>query len=157
MNREWQPALRQSAISTFELLGFLFATDELADEALARPLFLRGLVEFKGPLEGALEVRLTEDLVPELASNMIGFEEAPDPEVCRDAVGELVNVICGNLLPELAGYSAVFDLTAPIVGADTDAFPCRGRVAAEETLGVEGGRAELRLWLVQEVPAGTVP
>lgn len=154
MNREFRPALRQSATSTFELLGFLFATDEIDEAARERPFALRGLVEFQGPFEGALEVRLTDDLVPELAANMMGVGEVSDAAICRDAVGELVNVICGNLLPELAGYSAVFDLTAPMVGPDGGAFPQRGRIVAEDVLGVERGRAQLRLWLTRTEPAG---
>jgi hypothetical protein len=152
-----RPVLRQSASSIFELLGFLFANDELDEEALSQPLALRAVVEFQGPLEGCLDLRLTEDLVPELTANMMGTDTAPDEATCRDAVGELVNVICGNLLPELAGYQAVFDLTAPVVGPHTGSFPCRGRLVAEETLGVEGGRAELRLWMIQEAPTGAAP
>jgi hypothetical protein len=157
MNRDVQPALRRAATSTFELLGFLFATEEIDGEALDRPLAVRGVVEFHGPVEGCLELRLTGDLVPELAANMMGTDEVPDEATCRDAVGELVNVICGNLLPELAGYDAVFDLTPPLVGADADPLPRRGQLVAEEQLGVEAGRAELRMWMTEASPVGAGP
>jgi len=63
----------------------------------------------------------------------------------RDALGEVANVVCGNLLPEIAGRDAVFRLDAPRA---FDGAGCgHGTPAAALSLGVDGGRAELALHL----------
>ena len=67
-------------------------------------------IRFQGPFSGALFLRATEDLAPMIASNMLGLEdgEEPVPGQIEDAFKELLNVICGNLLPRLVGDEPVF-------------------------------------------------
>ena len=72
-------------------------------------------VTFKGPCEGKLTIAAGADALRELASGILGLE--PDDEMIEDSlsdvVGELANVVLGNLLPRLAGEEKVFDLGAP--------------------------------------------
>lgn len=75
-------------------------------------------VDFSGPFSGELHVGITNSMLMPLAENMIGVEPGAElPEgVCElDALKELLNVICGNLLPEIEGQEAVFDISAPEV------------------------------------------
>ena len=57
------------------------------------------------------------EALAELTANMVGAEDPSDvpPEQQTDGLKELVNVICGNLLPVLAGAEVVFDVHAPIL------------------------------------------
>ena len=78
-------------------------------------------VAFHGPFDGLVRVRVPRDMLAELASNMLGLEagEAASGEQQADALGELANVICGNLLPKVAGAEAVFDVApAQVVPSD---------------------------------------
>ncbi|HHN74927.1 MAG TPA: chemotaxis protein CheX [Acidobacteria bacterium] len=70
-------------------------------------------VHFTGPLVGEMTLRLNRDLIGDLAANFIGADEPPAEDVQNDALGELVNIICGNLLPDLTDEEGVFDITHP--------------------------------------------
>jgi hypothetical protein len=70
-----------------------------------------------------------------------------------DALGEVTNVICGNVLPALAGRDAVFDLGAP---RPLDAHAAPGSAAeAEVLLGLGAGRALVSLHLEAWSAGGT--
>lgn len=138
-------ALLQAASSTFECLGFLLV-DEEPDEVQegARELEAACRVRFRGPISGALEMEVFGDVLGELAANMMGRDDAPPAEVCREALGEVANVICGNVLPAVAGTHAVFDLSAPETGTE----PVLRRSQADDTVAVMGlgtGRVEISL------------
>ena len=137
-----QSPLATAAISTFEALGFLVPDERPSAEQLAAPLARGARVTFAGPFAGALAVRVSDDVATALAANMLGVDAVHGGDrLVQDALGEVANVICGNLLPEIAGRAAVFHLGAPeAIPVDAPAAP-----ALAVTLGVEGGRAEVAL------------
>lgn len=149
MNADVSQQLKQAAISTFEQLGFLLATEEVSEEQTEADIAGSSRVRFRGPASGALEVEVAGSFLAELATNMLGAPEGGvDPDLMRDALGEVTNVICGNVLPAISGASAVFDLSAPEVYRDPlppSATP-EGRIA-RVTLGLDDGRAEIALRL----------
>lgn len=138
--------LASAAISTFEQLGFLPA--ELSEDPPGPDDRVAGScrVRFRGPASGALEMEISGDFLGELAANMLGMESEPGESERRDALGEITNVICGNVLPHLAGPTAVFDLSPPEVFAHPLPPSARpeGRLA-RLALAVGGGRAEITL------------
>lgn len=152
MSSSMEATLLQAAVSTFEQLGFLFTDPEPSEEQAAVKFALRSRVGFAGPMHGHLVLRMSGDVVGVLAENMMGGDAIDDPELERDAFGELTNVVCGNLLPALAGERAVFDLEAPDVRAvEHDSGP---EPTAVVTVGVEEGRAEVALYLEDEIDEG---
>ena len=75
-------------------------------------------VDFTGPFQGQLIAGIDAKLVEPLVENMIGVEpgEALPEGVCQlDAFKELINVVCGNFLPLIAGDQVVFDISAPVL------------------------------------------
>lgn len=105
-------------------------------------------VDFAGPLEGRLLVRFSEGALPEFAMNMLGTDETPDVCRQRDALGELANVICGNVLPHIAGAMAIFSLSAPVHYASWD--DARSGItldAAHAAVRFDTGRADVVLCL----------
>jgi hypothetical protein len=100
-----------------------------------------------GPLTlGALTVAVSGDVADALAANMLGTAHA-GPAERRDAVGELANVVCGNVLPLLAGREAVFRLGAPelLAPGAPPAPRAAGAARCEAWFDVEGGRAHVVL------------
>ena len=86
-----------------------------------------------------------------------GFGE-DDSEMPReaqlDALGELANVICGNVLPEIAGDRETFALTPPVLLTEVLGPPAAwAGTVGEVRVGLDDGRAEVRLYLEGEVPA----
>jgi len=108
---------------TLEKLAFLFAfpDDERSDDG-PKPA-VTGRVEFDGKFRGALVVRLSTSVIPELANNMLGLEDDAEisPEAQQDAFKEVVNVVCGNALPAIAGEHAEFNIGAPEILSLKDA------------------------------------
>ena len=142
-----QSPLATASTSTFEALGLLLPDVHPSAEQHAAPLARGVRVAFAGPFAGALALRVSEDVATALAANMLGVDavDAGD-RLVHDALGEVANVICGNLLPELAGRMAVFHLGAPEpVPAAPGPTSGPDRPSLAITLGVDAGRAEVAL------------
>ena len=70
---------------------------------------------FSGPWRGYVEIWASTEVARLLAANMLG-QETTDPEIAEtflDAMMETLNVVCGNLLAELAGQGPIFRIAAP--------------------------------------------
>ena len=139
--------LLTASTSTFESLALLFADVPPSAGQAGSPLTHAVSVSFVGPSTGALVVAVSDDVAVALAANMLGLGPdavRADPALQRDALGELANVVCGNVLPLVAGRGAVFHLAAPAACA-VSAPDAPGAPLYAETLGVDAGRAVLAL------------
>ena len=146
---------------TFESLAFLLAVPEAsatdcpgAAPAPAAPAdAVTAHVVFRGPFCGRLCLSVGRPFLTELAANMLGLapgEAATDAEQA-DAFKELANVVCGNLLPEVSGADAVFNIQPPELGSGDDASAAPQQPLAEATLALESGPARLALY-VPDIP-----
>ena len=159
MNNKLDETLASVAEKVFESLAFVLPAFE--DEPSAAPEAedrTAAIISFTGPFEGMLALNASSELLPAIAANMLGldFGEVPSREMQRDAFKELLNVICGNLLPALAGEQAVFDVGAAELLAD-GAVPATvaGRPPlAAARLHLEGGWVELVLFAPKDAATG---
>jgi CheY-specific phosphatase CheX len=76
---------------------------------------LHGWIEFTGPVTGKLSIRCTESLAQAVAANLLGTEnmDLRTQANAWDALAELLNVICGNLITELIDSDRPFTLSVP--------------------------------------------
>lgn len=141
--------LASVAEQTFESLAFMFPMEDEAPADPARPR-LTSAVPFSGPFGGSLAVTVDEAALPMLAANMLGLDpDSPPTRVQQeDALREMANVICGNLLPAIAGTEAVFYVGAPEIAAGPSAAP-----VASAHLALDAGPVDLALAVEGEVPA----
>ena len=144
---ELQTSLFNAGLKVFEDLGFMLPTSELDPEQAAAAFHSAVSVHFRGPVRGTLLVAISGNILPTLASNMLGEEESPSDWQQKDALKELANVICGNLLPQIAGPRAVFDLGEPQIRTSEDVPNGDLPLTARQSIGLENGRAELLLYL----------
>lgn len=149
--------LYQAAISTFEELGFMLPSRELTPAQSAAPPEAAATVRFDGPVAGALTIYLFGGVLAALAANMLGSDDAPEPALQRDALGELANVICGTVLPAVGGADADFHLAAPRVtdSAETSfdaALALSESSMARAVLAMDDGRAEIHLFVARTTP-----
>ena len=75
----------------------------------------RATLAFKGPRQGTLALVAPPDMAHELAGNVLGLmdpDEVTD-EVAGQALAELLNIICGELVAELFGKQVVVELGVP--------------------------------------------
>lgn len=143
------------ARETMEKLAFVFALDGAAAEGQGASPEHCVRVAFRGPRKGALEVALTESALPELAANMLGVEDPGELSGGErvDALRELANVICGNLLPRLFGEEAEFTLGTPVEARST-AEQASAIAAADCRFTLENGACRVRLFLEGAGPRG---
>jgi CheY-specific phosphatase CheX len=132
---------------TFEELGFILPSSELQDSQKAAALEAAVGVSFTGPMEGRLVLAVYGGILPTVVANMLGDEEAFQVNSQHDALGELANVICGNVLPGIAGDRATFILGTPQL------VPAKSLVQTEElptievNVGLDEGRAVVYLYV----------
>ncbi|MFN8138449.1 MAG: chemotaxis protein CheX [Fimbriimonadales bacterium] len=146
---QYQRHLLEAAILTFEDFGFLFASEEVSEAQMAAEPSAAATVHFTGHRDGSIVVELSGDLLPRLSANILGEDEAPSAITQLDALGEVTNVICGNLLPSVEGKDKVFNLGAPQYGASAKDLVANQNPAATATIGLEEGKANLYLFLEQ--------
>jgi len=148
----------------FEKLAFMFSFPEegfeaeIESSAAGPPVVTE--VFFKGPFSGRLVMSLSPRLLPELAGNMLGADdnETTTPDQRYDALKELINVICGNLLPEIAGKQAIFNVDTPkIIDPDGTAPAADETLLGETGLLVEDEKCELRLYGIGGIPDRVLP
>jgi hypothetical protein len=147
MSKRLEMALYKAANLTFEELGFLLPTPEINDQQLNAQVEAAVSVDFDGPFSGKLLLRVCGGLLPVIAANMLGQEDIPSKTLQYDALGEIANVICGNMLPGIAGSKHSFHVSAPEIADDIDLPP-----VAEVQVGLGIGRADLLLF-VSKYPA----
>lgn len=121
--------LYRVAESVLERLAFIFSFPAMERDEISLESAAASSVSFSGPFAGSIVLAVTDRALPEIAENMLGLPEGEglSVEQQHDALKELVNVICGNLLPEIAGKQAVFDFDMPCI--------LSGKIPAEEKTG----------------------
>lgn len=138
---------------TLENLAFIFSLSEEEDILDATDASMAFSVAFSGPFSGGLYWAVSRSILPELAANMLGLEEDEiSLEEQRDAASEALNIICGNLLPEIADKEAVFNIDPPGV-MQVETFD--KEISAKETrarsfLSLENGACRLFLQINEE-------
>lgn len=139
--------LYKTAAMTFEELGFLFPVHN-AEQPTDSPFEASASVEFSGILTGKLLLSVYGDILPTLAANMLGSDGAPPVTQQHDALGEIANVVCGNVLPSLTGPREVFKISAPrVTGSDDLVARQTDRPTAQVDLALTEGRARISLYV----------
>ena len=99
--------LTQNAFtSLFELEARLIGSQPHKQDG--SPFEVSGVIGIAGPTRGSLVISLPEKLARCLTNRMFGAEDDADvPENdLADCVGEIANILAGNLLPHLEGYDS---------------------------------------------------
>jgi CheY-specific phosphatase CheX len=109
--------LHRVAEEILEKLAFMFSFPEDDRDETDYESALAASVSFTGPFSGALVMVVSDQILPELTGNMLGIDddEGTSLEQRHDALKELINVICGNLLPAIAGKHSIFHVNAPTI------------------------------------------
>ena len=107
------------------------------------------VMAFHGPVNGRLTLRVSSSVLPALASNMVGDMEGGDSttEKGLDALREVLNMICGNLLTSWYGEDVVFELDPPGI-VPIEAMPPAS--SASTRFAVEGTLAEVDVAMADE-------
>jgi chemotaxis protein CheY-P-specific phosphatase CheC len=154
MNDRAAQILVRETVDTLEKLAFFFAEPENDPGLTAGADLITVSADYDGPCSGRLIMEFSSDGLAELAANMLGMddgEEISEEEQC-DALKETLNIICGNVLPAIAGSEAVFNITPPQLthGAFTGDVAAAAAVAR---LSMDEGVMALYLFSDGDLPA----
>jgi chemotaxis protein CheY-P-specific phosphatase CheC len=160
MEQQLKSILTAVTNDTLEKLAFLFAfpdnerVNDSSDPAVV------GRIDFNGYFDGFLLMRISDCAIPELANNMLGLDD--DAQISRaeqqDALKEMLNVICGNVLPALAGDQVEFNIQAPEILTPTQSAQLsrKGQPACTVRLTLEEGFCDLYFFIQGEFPELTL-
>ena len=99
-----------------DTMAYMFAERATADELPdSVDDAVESMISFSGPQNGSMLLALPKEMCVELAASALGVGR-DDPDIAEkgiDAVKEMLNVICGNMLTRIAGSKPVFDLSVP--------------------------------------------
>lgn len=146
------------AAETIEALALMFLVPDEEAPAGSDIDRITASACFTGPFSGQLVVSVSRAVLVELTGNMLGLDDGtPVPlEQQRDALKELANVICGNLLPEIGDVQQVFHIEPPII---LDAMPEPQSDGGESLAGracltTDSGTAEVAIFIEQTQDVG---
>ena len=134
-------------------LAFMFTFPEDERELIESNSVLTASVSFEGLYKGTLVMIISDHVLPELTGNMLGIEEdeTTTSEQQHDALKELINVICGNLLPEIAGKEAIFKVGMPRIFLNQiPSFTGLTSVSSAK-LAIEDGECDIHLYIEGEL------
>jgi len=164
MRAKLEEIMSQVTIDTLEKLAFMFAFPDEDEEGQPRDSMIAGSVSFTGPFSGTLIVTISIEGLQELAGNMLGLEDGEETteDHRSDALKETMNVICGNLLPAIAGDEVIFDIGVPgVLPADQEmrkgaGIPDGREPSAKVNLDLDEGQCVLFLFLDGAIPKDIV-
>jgi CheY-specific phosphatase CheX len=146
MNAALVESLYLAAVYTFEQLTFLLPDIPPDELQRRRTVSAVASVAFSGPSRGVLQVHAGEGLLPRLTANMMGTETASEL-LQLDALGEIANIICGQVLPTLHPVGAFEQQPPEVVACAGDGAPPLAAPCARVQLGLETSRMDLLLFL----------
>lgn len=115
---DYDEILNSVFCAVFEQMAFMFGDPVEPDDCESSAnRFIRVYMTFSGDRDGSVEMLIERDMCSVIASNVLGID--PDDDKAHsfgiDSVKEMLNVICGQTLTEIAGEEPVFNLSVPQV------------------------------------------
>ncbi|MCD6216665.1 response regulator [bacterium] len=141
------------AANVLETMAFAFLDTSDGKESDSTE-FKSATVQYHGPFSGIVILAISNQALSEFAKNMLCQDD--EDEVTQqqedDALCELTNVVCGNLLSDLAGPEPVFNLDAPQIlpGEETVSTVELSGDVTSTRLQLDNGWAELTVAIVNQ-------
>ncbi len=134
-----QEVLQKSVLRVIEQLTFMFG-DPVAKEELDIDghKFVKAEMTFSGDQSGRICIAVPFEATTEIAANILGLEpeDHQSQEMTEDALGELLNVVCGHVVRDLSGAGANFTLHPPVT-EELSATDMDSALLRDEYLGFE--------------------
>ena len=118
MQAEIPEVIKKICFDIFEQLAFMFGEELDKEDVDCFDMdFFKAAMAFSGHRSGSVEIIIPAHLAPALAVNILGIDENETMEqgIAEDALKELLNTLCGRMLPALFTDQDTFDLQPPEV------------------------------------------
>ena len=156
MNEKIDNIILKVTAETLEKLVFMFASTYDPENSTEEDPDIGVNVSFTGPFSGTLGMKVSGEVLSEIAVNMLGVDDEDEITIedQNDALKETINIICGNILPAIAGKQAVFNIATPeIIQGCGDIKGNDGEdLASDVKFSLDEGRCDLVLFVNGESP-----
>jgi chemotaxis protein CheY-P-specific phosphatase CheC len=149
MKKQIENVLKESTIITLEDLCFIYQMPELKDAQENLPLEAAAEVKYRSDdFTGKLLIETRGGLFSAIATNILSNDD-PSTQQKKDALGEIANIICGNVVPSLGGGGREYKIEPPRSLNKDDLLKeeKQGKPMAEITLNFNDGRADIKLFV----------
>jgi hypothetical protein len=149
MKTQIEKVLIESTIRTLEDLCFMYQEPELKDTQENLPLEAASEVKFRSKdFNGTLLIESRGGLFSAIATNILSNDD-PSSQQKKDALGEIGNIICGNVVPSLGGGGREYKIEAPRSLNEDELLNEEWQMEpfAEITLNFNDGRADIKLFV----------
>ena len=148
MKRQIENVLKESTIKTFEDICFIYQVPELKDDQKNMALEAVAEVNFRGNFTGKLVIETRGGLFSAIAANMLS-NDVPEDRQKKDALGEVANIICGNVVPSLGRSEPEYKIEGPRCLNKDDLLKeeKQEKPLAEITLNFNQGRVDIKLFV----------
>ena len=117
-------------------------------------------ISFSGPQDGRLILAVSPEILLPLVASMLGRDETEEieEESKKDALLEVLNMMCGNVLIDIFGNEPIFKLQPPVIVDTEEAEAALAAVPETQHVifAVENVRADLILQWKNEEMMGAV-
>jgi chemotaxis protein CheY-P-specific phosphatase CheC len=149
MKTQIEKILLESTVKTLEDLCFIYQEPELKDAQENLPLEAAAEVKYRNDdFTGRLLIESRGGLFSAIATNMLSNDD-PSAQQKKDALGEIANIICGNVVPSLGGGGREYKIEPPRSLNKDDLLKeeWQKEPVAEITLNFNDGRADIKLFV----------
>ena len=106
-------------LDVVEKLAFMFGEPCDASEVSAESgVWSRASIRFHGDVSGVVSLSVPDELCLEIAENILGMDMGDvedELEVGRDSLKEMLNVVCGHVVPVMQGEGSDVALDVPLL------------------------------------------
>ena len=148
MNTKIERVLEEITIKTFEDICFMYLEPELKEKQKDLEPDAAAEVGFHGSYTGRLVIESRGNLFSASAANILS-DDHPSLQQKKDALGEIANIICGNIVPSLGRRKAGgYHIESPRhLSRDELLKEEKRKPLAVVTLNFNQGRADIKLFV----------
>ncbi len=149
MKTQVEKFLIESTVKTLEDLCFMYQEPELKDAQENLPLEAAAEVKYRSDdFTGKLVIETRGGLFSAIATNILSIDN-PSTKQKKDALGEMANIICGNVVPSLGEGGREYKIEAPRSLNKDDLLKekLREEPVAAITLNFNDGRVDIKLFV----------
>ncbi|MCE5211797.1 MAG: chemotaxis protein CheX [Deltaproteobacteria bacterium] len=148
MKTKIKKALEAASVNTFEDVCFMYQVPELKNSHKNLKLEAASAVRYRGDYTGMLLIETRGNLFSAIASNILSTE-SPGLRQKKDALGEIANIICGNVVTSLGRGKLGYKIESPKALNKDDLLKKTGheKPVAEITLNFNEGRADIKFFI----------
>lgn len=135
--------------STKDMLSTMVGIScEVSDSKFGLPNdAISGTIFFHGECNGQVTLSFPKPTAKKIVAEMLGMDEAEmDDETLRDGVGEMANIVAGNVKAALSGTPYRFLLSLPEIHSGAVSLPAEAE-KVENVLRCDLGDFSLLYWL----------